>query len=200
MLIFLLLIIALVHSAAVKCSGTPYTDYYKNNVGNIPSAFFVMSTALDYSDPCEKITNSQMRKKYSWITNEHDIEHIIDTKNGPSELESCDKDIRGNKVVANAGWNRAVGQKCWAQVSIEKEIVYSEAFIKAYNSVKRCCAKQPDINLSNVLPAVMLVLSLLVVLISIIFFVKRSRERVPNDTGIDMESDMDETEITMHKL
>jgi len=138
----ILLVYVLLHlssAATTSCSDEPHTSYYKLHSHEIPQSFYVPSTSADYEDPCQPITNAQMRRQYSWITNEYDIEHIIDTTNGPVELDKCNKDIRGNKVVAIATWNRAIGKKCWKHVEAEKKLVYGNVFDNAYQSVSRCC-------------------------------------------------------------
>jgi len=82
---------------------------------------------------------------YKKYTLGQDVEHIIDTANSEPDLEKCDKNIRGNLILANHIWNTQIGQLCWKHVKDEKSTVYGEIFLKAMHNVRQCCSKsQPN--------------------------------------------------------
>lgn len=63
------------------------------------------------------------------------MEHIID-QNGTPYAQN--KNILGNLIMANATWNRQIGQLTWSAVEREKRAVYGEIFDLALSSVVEC--------------------------------------------------------------
>jgi hypothetical protein len=100
-------------SATKQCTRLR-SQYYLDHLSQIPTAFYYPTTSpiLSGYDMCTKITNSQLRRQYPWIKSTDEVEHIVDTNNGPEYLNECDKSIRGNLIISIGTWNRQVGQMC----------------------------------------------------------------------------------------
>lgn len=114
---------------------------------DIPGSFYYPSTASSDDDNCEPTANSELRKFYD-VGPLDEIDHIIDSSNGPQEIIDCNKNIRGNLIVVRGKWNTGVGQLCWADVEAEKKEVYGDViFNRAYNAVKSCCASQNNMSI-----------------------------------------------------
>lgn len=142
MLLFLSLL-ALYFCARLECGPQPHTKQYLLNKDNPEKLYYESTKSVHHH--CEKMSNSELRKLYPWITRNDQVEHILDTNNGPKELESCSKQIRGNLIIANGTWNNQVGQLCWKDVEQEKRLVYgNDIFDTAYNSVKICCESNSE--------------------------------------------------------
>lgn len=168
------LIFTIVHAARKDCT-THTTSYYQTNYRNIPSKFFLPSTAANSNEKCEVISNTEMRRRYNAGSNV-EVEHIIDISNGPEELRDCNKNIRGNLILAVGEWNRAIGQLCWNDVAAEKRLVYgSQIFSSAYNSVKECCGHSDN---STTIMYVILAIILMVSIGATVYFVLRRVETV----------------------
>src|ERR1044071_832591 len=110
------------------------TSFFKNNYGKTNIKFFIPET-YDNTNPCQQMTNTQFRNLYKKY-NSYEVEHIIDHKNSEPTLLHCNKDIRGNMVLADAVWNKQVGQLCWDNVKKEKSLVYGTVFQRAFDAVR----------------------------------------------------------------
>jgi len=156
------------HGARPTCAQRTQTDYYLRNKG-APAALFYFNTR-QVEDKCQVISNSEFRKQYSQLTPKEHVEHIIDINNGPSELLNCNKQIRGNMIIANGDWNRQVGQLCWKDVSVEKRLVYGdEIFNSAYDAVRSCCINTPKMgDIVGVVVAIVAGLTLSIVVVIIV--------------------------------
>lgn len=169
--------------ATVKCARL-LSKYYLDNNRSIPSTFYYPSTSptLFVQDRCLPITNSQLRKQYSWVTKSDDVDHMVDNKNGPTYLSMCSKDIRGNKIVAIAAWNRAVGNMCWKDVEKEKRLVYGDTAVDyALDSVRICCEQQETISSTVVLVVGLCSCISFVVLIVVVVIKARWGKKVKED-------------------
>lgn len=132
-------IIVLIAGAIKECRTSQHSKYYLNNYGKTNNRFFISET-YENNNPCEIIDNNKFRKLYSqYINSNVQVEHIIDLQNSEPELEYCNKNIRGNMILADGNWNQGVGQLCWDYVKMEKSQVYGNIFNDAYNNVKKCC-------------------------------------------------------------
>lgn len=116
------------------------SSFYKENYKKTNIKFFVPET-YDITNPCELITPTQFRKLYPQYLKNNHVEHIIDHANSEQTLQHCNKDIRGNMILANADWNRQVGQLCWDNVKKEKIDVYGNIFRTALDAVTKCCSQ-----------------------------------------------------------
>jgi hypothetical protein len=128
-------------AARPECT-TSNTVYYKSHCCPIKvNNFFYPSTSpINAGDRCATITNQELRNQYPWIKSTDQIEHIVDTSNGPDHLKLCNKNIRGNLIVAIGIWNNQVGQLCWKDVEGEKRSVYGNTiFDYTLESVRICC-------------------------------------------------------------
>lgn len=128
-------------SAKKKCVST-HSTFYNTNYGKTNMEFFVPETYVD-TNPREPMTNIKFRSMYPQYLIGNEAEHIIDKTNSEPELEKCNKNIRGNLVMANSSWNKGVGGLCWNYVKLEKKQIYGNIFQRAMDNVKKCC----DINL-----------------------------------------------------
>lgn len=128
--------------AAVKDCSIDHTRFYNENLPVNPVKFFYSYTSptqrsLDIR--CQKITNPAFRKMYP-VSSSIQVEHIVDTNNGPNYLSSCPKDILGNLVMATGQWNQQIGQLCWKYVEREKRLVYGDEIVDyALSAVADCC-------------------------------------------------------------
>lgn len=129
-------------SAAIVCLGNKNTNYYIQRTNN--THFFVLSSFTGYLSPCEETYNNQLQNNSDWIPDDYRVVDIIDVNNGPPELKRCNKNIKGNKIVAHKGWNEETNKLCWLHLKEEKSTVYGEFFYIAYRSVKECCEQQQD--------------------------------------------------------
>ena len=132
-------VIVLTIGATKKCV-SQHSSFFNDNYGKTNYRFYIPET-YENTNPCEVIDNIKFRKIYNQYTvgNNIDVEHIIDLQNSEPELESCNKNIRGNMILADRSWNRGVGGLCWDYVKMEKSQVYGNIFNQAYNNVKKCC-------------------------------------------------------------
>lgn len=136
---FFLFILFSIYSCAKKeCTQTTHSTFYNTNYGKPNVKFFIKETYND-NNPCEQITNKNFRDLHALFKNGNHVEHIVDITNSEPELSHCTKNIMGNLVLANSGWNQGVGQLCWDYVKIEKSQVYGDIFKKAMDNVKKCC-------------------------------------------------------------
>jgi hypothetical protein len=169
-MLLLFLLIACVLCAREECGSQHVTNYYTSHPNGIPSSFYNPSTASSYEDRCTPITNQEMRKTYNVGPNDQ-VEHIVDSNNGPLELHDCNKDIRGNKIIAYGVWNNQAGQLCWKDAEAEKRKVYGDwIFDNAYNAVKECCNGRTE----SALPYIILSFFFIFIVIgSMIYSVRR---------------------------
>lgn len=158
-----------------------FTKYFEQHRLHIPKDFFYPKTLSSATgkDRCEPYSNDRLRKEYaSWIKSTDQVEHMIDRNNGPPELAHCNKNIRGNLVMAIGAWNQEVGQLCWDDVAREKRNVYgNEAFEYAYQSVKTCCGTEGGSSGWNVAVAVSLTLIVLMLVAHLVLYRESPRYR-----------------------
>ena len=129
-------------AARKECTSRQQTEYYSAHRKSIPRAFYHPKTASSREERCNPTTNQYLRKLLN-VSAEDEVEHIIDSTNGPPELIDCDKNIRGNLIIARGTWNRQVGQLCWERAEAKKRKVYDDEIVDfAYASVKQCCQSQ----------------------------------------------------------
>ena len=155
MLLYLSLLISVL-AALPQCTTKTSTNYYNshccpikqsdffymNTIPNSPSRILASSAMPNLAgDRCKPYTNTQLRKEYSsWIKPTDQVEHIVDSNNGPESLAQCSKNIRGNLAIAIGTWNNQVGQMCWKDVEAEKRKVYGNEVVDyALESVRICC-------------------------------------------------------------
>jgi hypothetical protein len=176
-ILFLLITVSLINIAyaAVKECKAINTNYYLQNRGNIPGAFFYPQTAFSSGDKCQVISNSELRSQYPWLKTTDQVEHIIDSNNGPDELANCNKNIRGNLIIAIGTWNNAVGNLCWKYVAAEKQAVYGPIFNTAMTSVKECCGINDD---GNTVSSVFICLLIIMFVVITALAVYRSRAQI----------------------
>lgn len=93
--------------------------------------------------PCKKFNRVEFNAAYPHDSKQFHIEHIVELQNSEPSLANCDKDIYGNIILANATWNRAVGNLCWKYTASEKQIVYGAIFQQAMDNVRQCCINEP---------------------------------------------------------
>lgn len=156
--------------AAVTNCNAEHSSFYNTNSGQsffIPQTFMQLSNA----DPCETISNSQFRNENKqYLTSNLDTEHIIDLSNSESELAHCNKNIRGNMVLANSNWNRGVGNLCWKYAKSEKRSVYGNIFNQAENNVRVCCGYHPLMSYELIIViCVCVIIALVILAIGFIF-------------------------------
>lgn len=138
-LIFVLSILLDVSFGARKDCVSPHSSFYTNNYGKTNVLFFAQQT-YKYNDPCEPVTNNNFRNNlYPQYKEGRDVDHIVDISNSEEELSECDKNIMGNLVLADSGWNRGVGNLCWRYVKAEKQMIYGDIFDRAMYNVRYCC-------------------------------------------------------------
>ncbi|CAK7994859.1 Hypothetical protein POVR1_LOCUS377 [uncultured virus] len=129
-------------AARKECTSRQQTEYYSAHRKSIPGAFYHPKTASSQEERCNPTTNRYLRKLLN-VSAEDEVEHIIDSTNGPSELIDCDKNIRGNLIIARGTWNNQVGKLCWTHAEAEKRKVYGDVIVDfAYASVNECCQSQ----------------------------------------------------------
>lgn len=147
LVILLISVISVTLCARVECTNK-HTSYYMSRccpVSNYDAFFYRETRATSDLDRCEVYTNQRLRGMFSWITPTDHVEHIIDSNNGPSKLINCNKNIRGNLIIAKGQWNTQLGNMCWADVEQEKREVYgNDIFQYAYDSVELCCQLQEE--------------------------------------------------------
>ena len=185
-------------SATKQCTRSR-SEYYLDNKNRIPDAFYYPSTSailLGENDRCTKITNSQLRKQYPWIKSTDEVEHIVDTNNGPEYLEECDKNIRGNLIISIGIWNRQVGNMCWKDVEAEKRTVYGNQIVDyAISSVHICCKKPDppaDISLSNFIAIIFsLAIALLVITLIVVAHHNKKNDDIKIVYKNNIESDIE---------
>lgn len=170
-MIIIILLFNIVLSAKKQCGTIPHTTYYTTHCCPITKQNFFYPNTLPIrtDDRCTPYTNPQLRDEYDWIKSSDQVEHIIDTNNGPIELTNCNKNIRGNLVIAIGTWNNQVGQLCWDDVDAEKRLVYGNETVDfAYESVKLCCEINNNYHIMiNVICSVILVIFLIMLSITI---------------------------------
>lgn len=153
MIVFLLFTILISFSIAAKkeCNkhSSAHSKFYEINYNKTSTRFFVRETYNLSSDPCESMSNQKFRLLHKKYVLGQDVEHIIDTANSEPDLAKCDKNIRGNLILADHIWNTQIGQLCWDYVKAEKSIVYGTIFQKAMDNVRKCCKLTDDNNDNN---------------------------------------------------
>lgn len=127
------------------------------STGNIytPTELFMKST-FTKTDICKKFTNRQNFINYleskgiycsgKWcngnyvyrdFSNSYEVDHIIELKN--SELNTYNKNIYGNIILAYGKWNRQVGNLNWTYGKKEKIRVYGKDIVdQAIENIKQC--------------------------------------------------------------
>jgi len=143
MLQAILFVLFITSFAARKNCNALHSNFFSDNYGKTNTQFFVRET-FTFIDPCETITNSKFRAKYPQYLSDNQVEHIIDKENSEQDLETCDKNIIGNLVLANGAWNMGAGQLCWDNAKIEKSLVYGDIFPQAMDNVHKCCHTNPN--------------------------------------------------------
>ncbi len=107
--------------------------------------------------PCMKLDSRVFKEASPYDTKVLNIEHIVELQN--SEMDECDKDIFGNVILADAKWNRAVGNLCWKYGSVEKQQVYGPIFQRAIDNVRACCIKESPNDVSLTVIAIVLIIA-----------------------------------------
>lgn len=170
----MLLSIILINVFTLSFSASPNCG--KTSTGIPNHNLFIPNTWPNNFDPCEKLDKTKYNKLYPHDGKSWNIEHIIELKNSEPELESCDKDIFGNVILADATWNRAVGNLCWKYCSQEKMRVYGPIFSQAMNNVRQCCNSQPPgISTSDVFGAAIGAVSIVIIL-GILIYLKNKQD------------------------
>ena len=210
-IIFTTVCILTIAAAVDKCGANDHSTRWRE-VSPPRVSLFLADTYSYGGNKCDTVTNPtyrEMLKRAGYDLGSMEVEHIIDIAH--SELPGCNKNIRGNLVIADASWNRGVGNLCWTYASAEKANVYGEIFTNARTAVRECClnaaAEQPSLEEQKIIHAetigdVALALACIsfVLLMTILgtvalMFYKKYRAAVPLDMN---EGRVDEDKIKLN--
>ena len=145
--IIIITLFAIVFAARKDC-GPQHSLFYNKNHGKLDVTFFVPET-YDDTNSCELIENTGFKKLYPTHLRGNDMEYIIDKENSEPELENCNKNIKGNMILANRVWKKDIGNLCWIYVKKEKFNIYGNIFSKAMLHVKQCCGSNSSRAVGN---------------------------------------------------
>ena len=109
----------------------------------------------------------------------YQVEHIID-KNGVTDeyLNSCNKDIYGNLVMAYGRWNSEIGQRPWHMVRQEKQEIYKDIFRKAEEAVLECCMESKNgLDMKMLIGAAVIITFLIITIIILIIIIFKKNQQ-----------------------
>lgn len=134
------------------CKGAAFVDNYqcyRERECMVPGSYMFTG------DECDPVTAQVFRAEayargiiHRSSADRYDVEHIVDLANS---IEGCPKEIRGNMILADMSWNRAIGNACWKEAETAKrraykigtisEIFYGPVVDRAIAAVLRCCGR-----------------------------------------------------------
>lgn len=123
----------------------------------------------------------------------YQVEHIIDKVTGDSELDSKNKNIVGNVIMAYGVWNNQVGQLKWSNVQQEKSEIYTKfLFETARHYVLTCnsTSNESILDMSSLVGIIFGSFVLLMVIVAIIVIarieiIKPKSKLIPERVDVD---------------